>query len=106
MTVKKRADGRFDVTLTVEAKKVYADGKGKETTAPMAEMLDVGLFTAMPGDKTFDRSKVVIMQPRMIRSGTQTLTFTVDKAPTYGGVDPYNYLIDRNSDDNLLKAGG
>ncbi|CAN1567858.1 M1_APN_like domain containing protein [Caulobacteraceae bacterium] len=105
MTVKKRADGRFDVSLTVEAKKVYADGKGVETASPMAEMLDVGLFTAMPGDKTFDRSKVVVMQPRMIRSGTQTLTFTVDKEPTYGGVDPYNYLIDRNSDDNLLKAG-
>ena len=105
MTVKKRADGRYDVSLTVEAKKVYADGRGRETASPMAEMLDVGLFTAMPGDKTFDSSKVVVMQPRMIRSGSQTLTFTVDKAPKWGGVDPYNYLIDRNSDDNLLKAG-
>ncbi|HRD27681.1 MAG TPA: M1 family aminopeptidase, partial [Caulobacter sp.] len=106
MTVKKRADGRFDVTLTVEAKKLYADGKGRETPAPMAETLDVGLFTAMPGDKGFDSSKVVTLVTRPIRTGTQTLTFTVDKAPKYGGVDPYNYLIDRNSDDNVLKAGG
>ena len=45
------------------------------------------------------------MERRPIRTGVQTLTFTVDKAPTWGGVDPYNYLIDRNSDDNLLKAG-
>ena len=33
--------------------------------------------------------------PSGIRTGTQTLTFTVDRAPKYGGVDPYNYLIDR-----------
>ena len=105
MVVTKRKDGRYDVTLTIEAKKLYADGKGKETASPMAEMLDVGLFTVMPGDKAFDAGKVVLMARRPIRTGTQTLTFTVDKAPKYGGVDPYNYLIDRNSDDNLLKAG-
>ena len=105
MTVTKRKDGRYDVVLTVEAKKFYADGKGRETAAPMAEVLDVGLFTAMPGDKGFDSGKVVTFVRRPIHTGTQTLTFTVDKAPKYGGVDPYNYLIDRNSDDNVLKAG-
>ena len=106
MTVTKRKDGRYDVVLTVEAKKLYADGKGKETPAPMDEVLDVGLFTAMPGDKGFDSGKVVTFVRRPIHTGTQTLTFTVDRAPKYGGVDPYNYLIDRNSDDNVLKAGG
>ncbi len=106
MTVTKRKDGRYDVVLTVEAKKLYADGKGRETPASMDEVLDVGLFTAMPGDKGFDSSKVVTLVTRPIHTGTQTLTFTVDKAPKYGGVDPYNYLIDRNSDDNVLKAGG
>ncbi|MDP1630971.1 MAG: M1 family aminopeptidase [Caulobacter sp.] len=105
MVVKKRADGRFDVTLTIEAAKLYANGKGKETAAPMAETLDVGLFTAMPGEKGFDSSKVIAFEARPIRTGTQTLTFTVDKAPKYGGVDPYNYLIDRNSDDNVTKVG-
>jgi aminopeptidase N len=29
--VRKRADGKFDVTVTVDAQKKYADGKGKET---------------------------------------------------------------------------
>lgn len=101
VSVKKRADGRYDVTLTVQARKLYADGKGKETEAPLAETLDVGLFTAMPGDKAFTSRDVVSMVRRPIRSGTQTLTFTVDRAPKYAGVDPYNYLIDRNSDDNV-----
>jgi aminopeptidase N len=106
VAVRKRADGRFGVTLTVQARKLYADGKGKETEAPLNEVLDVGLFTAMPGDKGFSAKSVVTMVKRPIRSGTQTLTFTVDTAPRYAGVDPYNYLIDRNADDNVAKVGG
>ncbi|ATQ40949.1 ABC transporter permease/M1 family aminopeptidase [Caulobacter mirabilis] len=104
VAVRKRKDGRFDVALTVKARKLYADGKGKETEAPLAETLDVGLFTAMPGEKGFDSSKVVLLDKRPIRSGTQTLTFVTAKAPTYAGVDPYNYLIDRDADDNVAKA--
>ena len=105
-TVKPRADGRFDVTVTVDAKKLYADGKGKETPAALNETMDVGLFTAEPGKKAFTAGNVVLYQRRAIRSGVQTLTFVVDKAPTFAGVDPYNTVIDRNGDDNILKVGG
>jgi ABC-2 type transport system permease protein len=104
-TVRKRADGRYDVALVVEAKKLYADGRGKETPAPLSESLDVGLFTAEPGKSGFDVSKVLAFEPRTIRSGVQTLTFTVAKPPRFAGVDPYNTLIDRNGDDNLVKVG-
>ncbi|WP_421739774.1 M1 family aminopeptidase [Caulobacter sp.] len=105
-TTKKRADGRYDVTLTVEAKKMYADGKGKETPAPLSEAMDVGLFTAEPGKKDFKAGNVMLYERRMIRSGVQTLTFTVDRAPKFAGVDPYNTVIDRNGDDNTIKVGG
>ncbi|WP_419319200.1 M1 family aminopeptidase [Caulobacter sp. ErkDOM-E] len=104
--VKKRADGRFDVTLTIDARKMYADGKGKETSAPLAESMDIGLFTAEPGKKDFKADSVVLYERRPIRSGVQTLTFTVAKAPKWAGVDPYNTVIDRNGDDNTLKVGG
>lgn len=103
-TVKKRADGRFDVKLVVEAKKMYADGRGKETDAPLNEVLDVGLFTAEPGKKDFQQKDVVVMERRPIRSGTQTLTFVTPVAPRFAGVDPYNFVIDRNGDDNVVKA--
>jgi len=105
-TVKKRPDGRFDVTLTVEAKKMYADGKGKETAASLNEAMDIGLFTAEPGKKGFKADNVLLYERRAIRSGVQTLTFTVAKAPKFAGVDPYNTVIDRNGDDNTLKVGG
>ena len=105
-TVKKRADGRFDVTITVDAQKKYADGKGKETNAALNETMDIGLFTAKPGDKGFDARNVVLYERRPIRSGVQTFTFTTAGAPTFAGVDPYNTVIDRNGDDNTVKVGG
>ena len=103
--VKKRADGRFDVTITVDAQKKYADGKGKETAAPLNETMDIGLFTAKPGDKGFAAKDVVAYERRPIRSGVQTFTFVTARAPKFAGIDPYNTVIDRNGDDNTLAVG-
>ncbi len=102
--VSPRPDGRFDVALDVTARKLYADGKGKETEAPMDEPFDVGVFTAEPGKKEFDKDSILLFERRPIKSGTQTVTVTVDKLPKFAGVDPYNKRIDRNSEDNVLKA--
>jgi aminopeptidase N len=97
----KRADGRFDVTLTVLAEKLYADGEGKETKTPLNEAIDVGVFTLKPGDKAFDRKKVLAFERRVLHSGAQTLTFTLNEEPKFAGIDPYAKLIDRNTDDNV-----
>ncbi len=98
----RRADGRWDVALTVQARKLYADGKGRETEAPMDETLDVGLFAAEPGKAGFDSSKVILFQRAEIRSGVQTLHLIADKPPRFAGADPYDKLIDRNADDNVI----
>ena len=103
-TVKKRPDGRFDVTLVIEAKKLYAQGRGQETEAPLNEPMDVGLFALEPGKKGFGADKVIALERRPIRSGTQTLTFVTKVAPKVAGVDPYNIVIDRNGDDNVAKV--
>ena len=105
-TVRKRPDSRYDVTLTVSARKLYADGAGKETDAPMAETLDVGLFTSDPAKPGFDASKVIDLQRLPIRSGVQTLHLVSAKAPRFAGVDPYDKLIDRDADDNVVRVGG
>ncbi len=100
-----RKDGKFDVTLTVEARKLYATGKGVETAAPMNEMVDIGVFTAQPGKQAFNKGSILVLERKPIRGGKQTLTYTVAKKPVWVGADPYNILIDRNSDDNLFKIG-
>ncbi|MFZ0266913.1 M1 family aminopeptidase [Caulobacter sp.] len=103
-TTRKLPDGRFETVLTVEAKKLYAQGRGQETAAPLDEMLDVGLFTLEPGKKGFGDDKILAFERRRIRSGTQTLTFVTKVAPKVAGVDPYNFVIDRNGDDNTAKV--
>ena len=104
--IEERPDGRFDVLIHVEAHKLYADGQGEETSAPLNELFDVGIFTARPGDADFDEQDVLLLERRRVRSGAQTLTFTVDQRPSFAGVDPYNKRIDRNSDDNTVRTEG
>ena len=100
-TAVRRADGKWDVTVPVEAKKFYADGEGEETETRLADRIEIGLFTGEPGRGTFDRRNVIRMAPQPVRSGKQVFKFVTDKKPTHAGVDPYNFYIDRNSEDNF-----
>lgn len=104
-TATRRADGRWDVTVTVDARKLYADGEGKETAAPLDESFDVGLFSAEPGKGRFDEGDVILLERRRVRTGVQTLRFITARKPLFAGVDPYNKWIDRNSDDNVRGVG-
>jgi ABC-2 type transport system permease protein len=99
-----RPDGRYDVAIDIEARKLYADGKGVETEAPLDEPFDIGVFTAEPGTAGFTASSVLHMARQPIKTGKQTVTVVVDRPPTWAGVDPYNKRIDRNSDDNVRKV--
>ena len=104
-TAKKRGDGRYDVTLQVAAKKLYANGQGKETEAPLDEPFDIGLFAREPGKPGFGAGDVIAFKHLPVHSGRLTFTFTVDRAPRFAGIDPYNKAIDRNSDDNTVAVG-
>jgi aminopeptidase N len=105
VTARRRPDGRWDVAVTVDARKLYADGQGKETPSPLSEMIDVGLFTAEPGKGAFDQGDVILLERRRIRTGVQVLRFVTDREPKFAGADPYNKWIDRNADDNVRAVG-
>lgn len=101
VTATRRPDGKWDVAVTVEARKLHADAEGVETEAPLLETFDIGLFDAEPGKGAFDAADVIVLARRPVRTGTQTFRFVTDRRPRFGGVDPYNKWIDRNSDDNV-----
>jgi aminopeptidase N len=101
----KRADGKYELSFEVEGKKLYADGKGKETEAPLDEAFDIGVFDAEPGKAGFNAKSVLLFERRGFKTGRQTVTVVVDREPRWVGVDPYNKRIDRNSDDNLARVG-
>jgi aminopeptidase N len=100
--VRQLADGRWSTRITIEAGKFHADGKGVERAAPLAESIEVGLFTAQPGEGAFDRADVLAMKRLPIRAGRQVVELVTAKKPLYAGVDPYNFRIDRDSDDNVV----
>jgi ABC-2 type transport system permease protein len=101
---KKRADGKYEVRFSIEGKKLYADGKGKETEATLDEAFDVGAFTEEPGKQGYKRESVLLMDRRVMKTGKQVVTLLTDVLPKFVGVDPYNKRIDRNSDDNFAKV--
>ena len=102
---KTRKDGDgWTTTLTVAADKYYANGKGVETKAKLAEPIEVGLFTARPGLGAFSAKDVVVMGREPIHSGVQTIVVHSKVKPAFAGVDPYNFYVDRNSDDNVKEV--
>ena len=94
----RRPDGRWDVAITYEAHKVYADGQGRETEAPMSDVVDFGVFRTDPQKDQFSAADVLSLQRLPVRSGVHTVTLTVDGPAAFAGVDPYNKLIDRKPD--------
>jgi aminopeptidase N len=101
---RKLPGGQYETVLTIEGGKAYADGRGSEKPAQLDDQIDVGLFTARPGLGSFDRTNVLMMERRPIRSGTQQLRLVTAAKPAFAGVDPYNKYIDRNSDDNVVQV--
>ncbi len=102
--VSELADGRFKVTLDVDVAKYYEDAIGNKTEVPFNFSVDIGLFVKKPSTRGFGESDVIIMEKHRLNSGETTLEFIVDKKPEFAGIDPYNKLIDRDSNDNLAKV--
>lgn len=105
-TATRRADGRWDVTLTVQTRKLYADGKGEETEAPLNETFDIGLFSVRPGDRAFGRDDVILLERRPVAGGRQVIRLIAPNRPAFVGIDPYNKWIDRDSNDNIVAVAG
>jgi len=94
-------DGRFKVTINVEASKHYEDAVGNKTSAMLNMPIDIGLFTRNPSARGFTESDVIVLNKHQLVSGTNTLEFIVNKKPLFAGIDPYHKLIDTQSDDNV-----
>ncbi|MGO9934520.1 MAG: ABC transporter permease/M1 family aminopeptidase [Steroidobacteraceae bacterium] len=102
-TARKRSDGKYDVTLKVHAEKTYYDGLGRETPALIREAIEIGVF-ARAADGKERNERVLHLEKRTIPDGDSTINLTVDGEPYEAGIDPYNKLIDRVSEDNRMRV--
>jgi ABC-2 type transport system permease protein len=64
---------------------------------PLDDRIDVGVFSA-----TKEHLKPLDFAKRHLTERETTFTFVVNQSPTWAGIDPYNRLIDRNPEDNLI----
>src|SRR5580700_9160001 len=96
-TSQKTAEGKYKVTLEVQARKLQADGNGAETPMPLADYIEIGVFS---GKK--DEARLLYLKKEKLTEEHKTFVITVDQRPTLAGIDSYNKLIDRNADDNMI----
>jgi len=96
-TVVPTADRKFKVTLTVQARKVKADGNGNESPMVLNDYIEVGVFK---GKK--DEEQPLYLKKERMTHEKNTYEIVVDEMPTRAGIDPYNKLVDRIADDNMI----
>ncbi|OUR95590.1 peptidase M1 [Flavobacteriales bacterium 34_180_T64] len=103
-TYKKLSDDNYEVTINVESAKNYFDGNGKlMNSGKQPSLLEIAVFDA---DKENANGMTIksplIIEKIWIKPGKSTHTFTTTKLPIKAGIDPYNKMIDRIPDDNLI----
>ncbi len=96
---KKRADGKYEVSLDLRAAKTYFDGKGKQSEAVIDDWVEVGVF-ARGSSGEEDDEKVLYLKRHRITHEESKMTIVVDEEPYEAGFDPYNILTDRVIQDN------
>src|SRR5580698_1635973 len=96
-TSQKTPDGKYKVTLEVQARKLQADGNGAETPMALADYIEIGVFSGKKNEE-----KPLYLKKEKMTEEHKTFVIVVDQQPTLAGIDPYNKLIDRNADDNMI----
>ena len=91
-------DHKFKVVLDVQV----AQGTGRrqrhrDSRCRSHDFIDIGVFNGSEG-----RRKAPLPQESVAHATHQTFEIIVDQPPTRAGIDPFNKLIDRDSDDNWM----
>jgi aminopeptidase N len=97
-----QGDGRWRVLVTVTSDKQEADPTGAETSVPLVDAVDIGLFAADPSAEGFTSKDVIALEKRVVTGGTGNFEFFTDRRPAFLGVNPYLKLIERQSRDNII----
>jgi hypothetical protein len=95
-TWRREPNGKYEVKLAVEAKKIAADEAGAQREVPMDDWIDIGVLAE-------DETPLYLRKHR-IPAGRTTLTLEVDGKPARAGIDPIVKLVDRRPEDNTVAA--
>lgn len=88
-------NGKFKVSVNIEAYKIKADTIGNETKVPLSEWVDIGFFAD-------DGEKDLMFQKRVFIDKNETeFSFQLDSLPAKAAIDPRMIYIDRVFKDNI-----
>lgn len=104
-TYKKLDDETYEIVLEVESSKTYYDGNGKTLeVSQAANILEIGIFDVDgENEKGMTTKSPIIIEKKWISPGKSRHVFITDKLPAKVGIDPYNKMIDRNPNDNMIE---
>jgi ABC-type transport system involved in multi-copper enzyme maturation permease subunit/extradiol dioxygenase family protein len=98
---KKLDNGKYEVNLSIEAKKFYADSIGNEEQTTVDEWIDVVVFAE---DAKGKPKEEIYCKKHKINHEKTNISIVVDKKPATAGVDPYYLYIDKITNDNVIKV--
>jgi ABC-2 type transport system permease protein len=104
--VRERDDGKFELTLGVQVRKLYADGKGVETEAEaLDDWIEVGAYVEREVDGE-TREEPIYLELHRFDGSEEEVTIVLDEMPSKAGIDPRHLLIDRRPKDNTRAVEG
>ncbi len=90
-----QSNGRFKVTLDIEAYKLKADTIGNEVKVAMNDWVDIGVYS----DE--EESSLIYLNRVNFNKNEFQLTFETDYLPVKAAIDPRRLLIERVITDNV-----
>lgn len=93
-SARRRADGKFEVTIRANAGKMRAGELGEEREVPLKDWIEFGVDD--------EDGNPLARERRLVERRAQTVTLVVDGRPARAGIDPDNKLIDRKPTDNMV----
>lgn len=91
-----KSDDGYQVTLKLNTAKMVADELGNEQPVQLSDWIDVGILG--------ENGKELILEKMLFSENSTDIVLHVTDKPVKAGIDIYNKLIDRHSDDNMIEV--
>lgn len=107
-SARKLVDGRWQLTVDLDARKLVVDDTGAERDLPLDEWIEIGVY---PGPARRQENRQVIvgepmyLQKHRITRAKQAITLLLPREPGHVGVDPRALLVDVRPRDNFVDVG-
>jgi ABC-2 type transport system permease protein len=91
-------NGKYEVSMDVEAYKIKSDTIGTETKVKFNDWVDIGVYA------DDDEEKLMYYERVNFNKNEMNFKFEVDSIPAKAAIDPRRMLIERVIDDNVKKV--